>query len=300
MRDYSRVGPQFWIGATGKKLRAEGQDAQVVGMYLMTSPHANMLGLYYLPVMFIAHETGMTIEGALKGLRSAIKAGFCLYDEVSEVVWVIEMAAYQIAPALEARDKRCIGVQNEYESLPENAFLKGFFDKYAAAFHMQKSRGIAPVPTRGIEGASKPLRSQDQDQDQDQEQEQEQDAHTRSVPRETEDQVWSHVAEIKAIYPKAAREDWLTAEKHARQHVAEGHATWRQLKDCVARYARLVKATHRHVLNPANFFSAPDRPWQQEWPLPEPKTNGAAPPRRSKSADEIERERAARGEQALG
>ena len=56
MRDYGKVSPQFWIGQTGKKLRAEGMEAQIVAMYLMTSPHANMLGLYYCPAMFIAHE----------------------------------------------------------------------------------------------------------------------------------------------------------------------------------------------------------------------------------------------------
>ena len=64
MRDYGKVSPQFWIGQTGKKLRSEGAEAQIVAMYLMTSPHANMLGLYYCPAMFIAHETGLDLEGA--------------------------------------------------------------------------------------------------------------------------------------------------------------------------------------------------------------------------------------------
>ena len=106
MRDYSKVGPKFWIGPTGKRLRSAGVEAQVVAMYLLTSPHANMLGLYYCPVMFIAHETGLSFEGASKGLRSAIEAGFCQYDEASEVVWVMEMAVYQVGERLEAKDNR--------------------------------------------------------------------------------------------------------------------------------------------------------------------------------------------------
>lgn len=78
----------------------KGAEAQVVSFYLMTSPHANMLGLYYLPILYIAHETGLGLEGASKGLKSTIEAGFCSYDEDTEMVWVHEMAAYQVGKAL--------------------------------------------------------------------------------------------------------------------------------------------------------------------------------------------------------
>ena len=74
MRDYAKVSPQFWIGTTGKAIRASGSDAQIVALYLLTSPHATMLGLYYLPMLYIAHETGRGIEGASEGLRRAFEA----------------------------------------------------------------------------------------------------------------------------------------------------------------------------------------------------------------------------------
>lgn len=74
MRDYAKVSPRFWLGETGKELRKAGAEAQVVAFYLMTSPHANMLGLYYLPVLYLAHEnrawSGRGFEGASKGCRS--------------------------------------------------------------------------------------------------------------------------------------------------------------------------------------------------------------------------------------
>jgi hypothetical protein len=169
MRDYSKVGPQFWIGRTGKKLRAAGAMAQLVGLYLMTSPHANMTGLYYVSRDSIAHETGLGMEGASKGLQSCIDAGFCSYDDETEMVWVHEMAFYQIAEKLSANDKRSAGVQNEYDALPDNPFLGMFFEKYAAAFNMKKSRDGSPS-----EAPSKPHGSQEQEQEQAQEQEQEQ------------------------------------------------------------------------------------------------------------------------------
>lgn len=166
MRDYGKIGPKFWIGATGKKLRAAGAEAQVVALYLMTSPHANMLGLYYLPQMFIAHETGLGIEGASKGLASAIEAGFCEYDEASETVWVMEMAKYQIADELSGKDLRIKGVQNEYDSLPNNPFLSRFYDMYATAFCMSNKRDSGHALVSPFKAPSKPLASQEQEQEQ--------------------------------------------------------------------------------------------------------------------------------------
>lgn len=181
MRDYSKVGPQFWIGKTGKALRKQGLEAQMVALYLLTSPHANMLGLYYVPQTFIAHETGMGMEGAMKGLQGCIEAGFCHYDEDSEMVWVIEMARFQIADQLKDKDLRIKGVQSEYDSLPDNPYLATFFAMYATAFCMSSKRGNESP----LQAPSKPLVSQEQEQKQEQKQEQAQEQNLvdrRSAP----------------------------------------------------------------------------------------------------------------------
>lgn len=156
MRDYAKVSPQFWIGITGKRLRSAGMEAQIVAMYLVTCPHANMLGLYYLPKLYLEHETGLPSEGASKGLARAIEAGFCHYDEVSEMVWVPEMASYQIGEALTPADKRCLGIQKEYDALPENPFLQGFYERYGAAFNMTSGRGKAKPHRRALQAPPKP------------------------------------------------------------------------------------------------------------------------------------------------
>lgn len=164
MRDYAKVVPTIWTGATGKALRKGGVEGMVVALYLMSSPASNMLGLYYQPVLYMAHETGLGLEGAWKGLRQCIEAGFCRYDEDTEMVWVVEMAAFQIGSNLKASDNRCAGIQREYAALPDNPFLHDFWDRYAPDFHMSEARGC--------EGPSEPLRSQEQEQEQDQENEQ--------------------------------------------------------------------------------------------------------------------------------
>lgn len=168
MRDYAKIAPQFWIGETGRKLRGN-PEAQIVGFYLISNPHSNMIGMYYLPVMFIAHETGLTVEGASKGLARCIEAEFCGYDQTAEVVWVYEMARFQIDAYLNPGDKRCAGVQNTYNDLPQNRFLPEFFDKYEDPFHLKEKR----LSSEKTEAPSKPLRSQEQEQELEQKQEQE-------------------------------------------------------------------------------------------------------------------------------
>lgn len=169
MRDYGKVSPQFWIGETGKKLRKAGAEAQVVSLYLMTCPHSNMIGMFYMPLMYIAHETGLGLEGASKGLARASEAGFCMYDEGSEVVWVLEMARFQIGDSMSAGDKRCKGVQNEYDSVPANPYLALFYGRYSSVFHMTKNRAEPTKQASPLEAPSEALGSQEQEQEQEQE-----------------------------------------------------------------------------------------------------------------------------------
>ena len=54
MRDYAKVSPKFWTGETGREIRrldkeggsqgaSKGVEGALVALYLMTSPHSNML-----------------------------------------------------------------------------------------------------------------------------------------------------------------------------------------------------------------------------------------------------------------
>lgn len=140
MRDYAKIGPKAWQGNTFKKLRKEGREGLLVALYLMSSPSSNMLGLYSQPILYMAHETGLGEEGALKGLTQCMEAGFCGYDHDTEMVWVYEMAKYQVAAELKATDLRCKGIQKDYDSLPDNPFLSDFFDHYAEVFHLTNRR----------------------------------------------------------------------------------------------------------------------------------------------------------------
>ena len=57
---YGVVFPEFWTGPTGRQLREHGgKDAQLLGLYLISNRHTNMLGLYRLRIDDIRHESGL-------------------------------------------------------------------------------------------------------------------------------------------------------------------------------------------------------------------------------------------------
>jgi RNA polymerase subunit RPABC4/transcription elongation factor Spt4 len=158
-----------------------------LAFYLVTSHHANMLGLYYLPVNYITNDTGMDLEGATKGLASLSEAGFCQYDPLSEWVFVVEMARFQIlnnCEPLKPKDKRVEGIAKEYNNMPTNPFLYDFYQKYMGVFHLKTPRGRSP-----LQGPSEPLPSQEQEQEQKQEQKQDKKKHAETVQTFTEIQI---------------------------------------------------------------------------------------------------------------
>lgn len=134
MRDYGKVSPLFWVGKTGKALRGK-PEAQVVAFYLITSPHAEMTGVFYCPVMYIAHETGMTLEGASKALQSLVDIDFCSFDEESDTVFVHEMAKFQIGEELKVNDNQVKSVRKAYSSM-KGVIKARFYERYKAAFHL--------------------------------------------------------------------------------------------------------------------------------------------------------------------
>jgi len=162
MRDYAKVSPKFWTGESGKKMRGQ-VEAQIVAMYLMSSPHSDMTGVYTCPMIYIAYETGLGMEGASKGLQRLIETDFCTYEEVSETVFVHEMAKYQIGEELKVNDNQVKSVKKAYASM-KGVIRERFFARYHISFHLE---GVSP-----FEAPSKPLRSQEQEQKQEQKQEQ--------------------------------------------------------------------------------------------------------------------------------
>lgn len=156
MRDYAKFFPMFWSGETGRALRQAGRDAQLLGAYLFTSPYANMIGLYHLPLPIVSYHLGMSSEGACEAMSKVCETGFCFYDQESEYVYIPEMASHQVAPKLDPKDNRVISVGREVEQHHKSPFYMDFHQKYRDAFHLPEPIPSKAPPKGSTKAPSKP------------------------------------------------------------------------------------------------------------------------------------------------
>jgi hypothetical protein len=109
-----------------------------------------------MPIPIMAFETGIPLEGASKALQCTIEAGFCKYDHDAEVVWIPEMARFQIAKQLHAGDKQIKGIQSDIIAMGNMPFINEFLSKYGTAFGLKIEGALKPLESP-LEAPSKPL-----------------------------------------------------------------------------------------------------------------------------------------------
>ena len=247
MREYGKVGPTFWTGETGKKIRNAGRNAQIVALYLQTAPGSNMLGLYYLPIPVLAHETGITLEEASKALQCLSEVGFAQYDHESEYVFVPNMARFQIGERLSETDKRVAGIKKQLETLRKTPFFNQFLNLYREPYHLQD---VSPS-----EAPQKPLRSQEQDQDhlQEQAQEQEQKVSASVVPT-------SRCARVEIIPALTKTEQTWDAYSQAYKHrYGEGPVRNAKVNGVLSRLVDRLGSEEAPLV--AAFYLTHNNPW---------------------------------------
>ena len=164
MRVFATLRPQFWVGITGKAITAAGKDARIVATYLLTCEHANMLGLYRLPLLYVTEETGLKRREVLSALEQLRSMDFSVYDSETEFVWVCEMARFQLGllpqEAIKEGDHRAQGAARLYKQLAPNPFLLPFYERYAQSLRLPLKRDFLtekkPLASP-LGGASEPL-----------------------------------------------------------------------------------------------------------------------------------------------
>lgn len=164
MRSFATVLSQFWTGRTGKAITAAGKDARIVATYLLTCEHANMLGLYRLPLLYAAEETGLKRREVADALTQLQAIGFAHYDEATDFVWVLEMARFQLGllpgEPLKEGDKRTKGAARLYKQISSNPYLASFHDRYSEILSLPLRRDFLTETKPHVspsEGASEPL-----------------------------------------------------------------------------------------------------------------------------------------------
>ncbi len=82
---YTRVESRFW---QDEKMREVSDDARYLMLYLLTSPHRNIIGIYFLPSPYACFDLGWDEKRFSKGLQELISAALIKYDAKAHVVLV--------------------------------------------------------------------------------------------------------------------------------------------------------------------------------------------------------------------
>lgn len=150
MREFAKVSPEFWIGSLNKKLKICTAETKVLAFYLLTCPSSTMLGIYYLPLLLAAHETGTPLEELISSIEALKRIDFCSYDETTEYVWIHDMAASQLG-FLKKNDNRVKYVNSLFKKLPSMSFIDDFYKKYRDALHLFSESNPLTSPFEAIE-----------------------------------------------------------------------------------------------------------------------------------------------------
>ena len=85
MRDYGRVYSAFW---QSPEIRALPEDARTLALYLLTTPHGNLIGCFRLPDAYAADDLQWTAERVSEGFAKLVEVAFVRRDEATKWVFI--------------------------------------------------------------------------------------------------------------------------------------------------------------------------------------------------------------------
>ncbi len=172
MRDYGKVQTTFWTSQDTSGLTDTGR---MLALYLLTSPHSNILGCFHLPVGYVCEDLKWATERVEKGFAELFGKGFATRDNDSK--WVV-MHAYLKWNPIE-NPNQGVSAGRLFEQIPSRSTVKPLL----AAALREFSKHFPAKILDEFETVSKPLPKPFRNQEQEQEQEQDQEHATASCTK---------------------------------------------------------------------------------------------------------------------
>ncbi|GEM_PF-2474035 len=122
---YKSIDEQFWTDPFIQSLTIK---QRYFYFYLITNPHTHYCGLYYLPLSIIAEETGLTLREVKLYVHILEERGKIRYDTSYKIMWVINMAKYQLSHG--ECDNRLKGIAKHFETLHGCPLIGAFLEHY--------------------------------------------------------------------------------------------------------------------------------------------------------------------------
>lgn len=112
---------RFWRDNKVKQLSSNGK---YLFSYMITSPYNNELGLYYMPLALVAHDTGLNENTVKVEMNKLIEASLVKYDYQNEMVFVVNFLRFNNQEnSISVKE-----VESILENLPETYLIKDFLE----------------------------------------------------------------------------------------------------------------------------------------------------------------------------
>ena len=116
---YIRVATKFW---QDEKVKTLSDDARLLYLYVLTSPHSNMAGYYVLPKPYVAYDLNWLPQQLDKAFEELVQQGLIKYCEQSDVVLIPNFLKYNPIQ----NKNQAIGAARRVSELPSNTLVKDF------------------------------------------------------------------------------------------------------------------------------------------------------------------------------
>ncbi len=148
MRNYAVITANYWTGETGQRIQEKGGiEAACLGAYLISNRHSNAIGIYYLPIPLICYELrALPEDKARQALQVLAQEQFSAYDEARSMVYVRNMARFQLGESLSRKDKRVRYVVTELEQAVQSGavlFAHDFFNRFQGDYQMELTPALS-------------------------------------------------------------------------------------------------------------------------------------------------------------
>jgi hypothetical protein len=138
-RAYGTIPNELWLGTEIPGFLSLSAEAKLAEIYLLSSPHANMLGVYWLPLPYMAREMRLSDERIGAIVEELEDAGMIKYDPTTEHVYVTHFVKTQVlgqSDGLHPSNNQVKGARYIFASLPNTPLKDDLMAAYGPALHL--------------------------------------------------------------------------------------------------------------------------------------------------------------------
>jgi len=116
---YSKVFVKIWHS---KDFRMLSEEGKMLFLYLLTSPHRNMGGLYYLPLPYLCFDVGLDEKRVSKAFEELTDKDMAQYDYNTQVVLIKKWFCYNPIE----NENQAKGLNKQLAEIPKSKLFKPF------------------------------------------------------------------------------------------------------------------------------------------------------------------------------